>query len=464
VAESGSEARRDALVGLADVDLSQGDGPRADLWLDRIADDKSPDVAIRRAEVRLLRGDAAAAKRLLEGADSAPLDGRAALARGRALAMLGDSAAFAHLLRAMVLDVTGASEALSSAVAHVAIDTQTRTRVRSVVDAKGEQSLARWRAAFARAEGARDAARTALREAVEGGDLAAARPLLDAAIEDRDPESLGAALRALPHDDVDPLLLDARRLVSAFPLDRDRAGVALDAVATIVHVRLTEWAQAIATEVAQRWLPSSGDHTAWPLVIARLDLHAHALGDLSAAADIGDLAAERSRPVRLAIVGEFNAGKSTFINALIGADVAPTGVLPTTATLHHLRWAPDSFAKVLLAPDRSPGERVIPLSELRTTLATIDAGSVQRVELRLPIPSLVQVEVLDTPGFNAQDPQHARVARAAFDEADIAVWLVDATQAMKKSEIDVLLYAQRASLPVQVLVNKSDRVAPGDLA
>jgi len=463
VAESGSESRRDALVGLADVDLARGDGARAQLWLDRTAEERSPDVAVRRAEARLLLGDAAAAKRVLDAVEWPPADGRAALARGRALAMLGDEASFGPLLRAMVLDVPGSSEALSSAMAHVPSDAQTRTRVRSVVDAKGEQALARWRAAFARAEGARDAARTALREAVAGGDVGAARALLDAAIDDRDPDALDAALRALPEDPRDPLLAGARLLAEAFPVEPDRGSAILDVVACVYHPRLAPWASAVTDEVARAWVPPSNARAAWPLLLTRLDGHAHALGDIGAAAAIGELATERARPVRLVIVGEFNAGKSTFINALIGAEVAPTGVLPTTATLHHLRWAPDPFARISFSKGAEPAERIVAVRDLRAALAESGAAAVRRVEIGMPIASLVRVEILDTPGFNASDPEHARVARAAFDEADVALWLLDATQAMKQTERAVLEEAMRAGLPVQILVNKADRLAPDEV-
>jgi GTP-binding protein EngB required for normal cell division len=491
VAQSGSEARIDALLGLADLDLAQGDGARAELWIERAAPVGSPgrlaapgvspertaDVAVRIAEARLLRGDAAGAKAALEGVEAAPTDGRAALIRGRALAALGDAGAFVPLLRAMVLDVPGASEALSSALAHVPADTQTRTRVRSVVDAKDEQGLARWRAAFASAEGSPDAARRALRDAVAGGDGAAARPLLDAAIEDRDADSLRVALEKLPDEDTDPLLVAARRIEAAArdlgastPRDAaasipgDSGPATLDTIAEVVHPRLAPWATALAESVARTWIPSSGAPASWPRLLARLDNHAHAVGDLAAAARVGDLAAERSRPVRLAIVGEFNAGKSTFINALIGADVAPTGVLPTTATLHHLRWAPDPFAKILFVDGIEPRERIIALSDVRAALRGVDPASVRRVELRLPLASLVSVEILDTPGFNAPDPRHADVAREALEEADVAVWLLDATQAMKQSERAVLEEARRIRLPVQMLVNKADRLGAADLA
>ncbi len=179
---------------------------------------------------------------------------------------------------------------------------------------------------------------------------------------------------------------------------------------------------------------------------------------------MADLAVERARPVRLAIVGEFNAGKSTFINALIGADVAPTGVLPTTATLHHLRWAPDAIARIFFATGHEPPERIVPLAEVRATLASLEPSTIARVELLMPLPFLMRVEILDTPGFNAPDPQHATVARSAFEEADAAIWLLDATQAMKASERAVLEEARRARLPVQLLVNKADRLRAADLA
>jgi cellulose synthase operon protein C len=484
VAQSGSDSRFDALVGLADLDLAQGDGARAELWIERAAPvgsgggrpaaGLSPEhataIAVRSAEARLLRGDASGANAALMTLQAAATDGRAALVRGRALAMLGDPGAFVPLLRAMVLDTPGASEALSSALAYVPSEPQTRTRVRSVVDAKGEQGLARWRAAFASAEGAPDAARRALREAVMGGDRAAVRPLLDAAIEHRDGDALQIALEKIADEEPDALVVDARRLEATLSRDgsaspfRDASASMLDVLGSVVHPRLWPWAAALAEGVARAWIPAGRAPAAWPQLLARLDGHAHAVGDLPAAARAGDLAAECSRPVRLAIVGEFNAGKSTFINALIGADVAPTGVLPTTAILHHLRWAPDPFAKILFVDGAEPSERIVALGDLRAALRGVDPNTVRRVELRLPLASLVSVEILDTPGFNAPDPRHANVARSALEEADVAVWLLDATQAMKQSEREVLEEARRIQLPVQMLVNKADRLGAADLA
>jgi small GTP-binding protein len=476
VAESGSEARRDALLELADLDLLQGDGARAELWLDRAAPavrsahasshaDENPEVAVRRAEARLLENDPRAARAWLDGVVLAPADGRGALALGRALAMLGDAAAFAPLVRAMVLDAPGASELLSSTLAWVPADEATRARVQTVVDAKGERDLARWRAAFARSAGKRDEARAALADAVASGDRTAAGPLLDAALDDRDPVALAAALGALDSAHAnEPLAIDARRLPSPQTLaDPSAAAASLAELAAITHPRVVPWAEAMLREVARAWAPPN-NRAVWTALLERLDMHARALSDLDAIARVAAVAAERSRPVRVAIVGEFNAGKSTFINALIGQDVAPTGVLPTTATLHHLRYAPDPIARIQFVAGEDPAERIVPIGDLRITLKALDTARIRRVEILLPIASLTRVEILDTPGFNAPDARHTEVARAAFEEADAAIWLLDAAQPLKQSERAILDEARAARLPVQMLVNKADRLDEAQIA
>ena len=466
VAESGSEARRDALLELADLDLAQGDGARAELWLERAALEKSAEVSVRRAEARLQQGDAAGARVWLGAVEISPADGRAALALGRALAVDGDPGAFAPLLRAMVLDVAGASELLSSTLAWVASDDATRTRVRAVVEAKGESALARWRAAFARAQGDPEAARSALTDAVRAGDTSAAAPLLDAALDDHDHAALDLALSALPPSATStPTVIDAQRIPRLDAVsDPEKAIAVLDSVASVTSARVVPWANDTVHAIARAWAPSSGGAAAWPALLARLDQHARALADLEAIAELAALSAERGRPVRVAIVGEFNAGKSTFINALIGADVAPTGVLPTTATLHHLRYAPDPIARILFVPAHDPHERIVSVGDLRRTLQSVDATAVRRVEILLPIASLTRVEILDTPGFNAPDQRHTDAARDAFAEADAAIWLLDAGQAMKRTERAILEEAKAANVPVQLLVNKADRLAPADLA
>ena len=72
------------------------------------------------------------------------------------------------------------------------------------------------------------------------------------------------------------------------------------------------------------------------------------LADIAADAGLGatarDIRDERlgkldDERFTLVVLGEFNHGKSTFVNALCGAPILPAGITPTTATINHLTWA-----------------------------------------------------------------------------------------------------------------------------
>jgi GTP-binding protein EngB required for normal cell division len=137
--------------------------------------------------------------------------------------------------------------------------------------------------------------------------------------------------------------------------------------------------------------------------------------------------------------------------------------LPTTATLHWVAWAPDPFARIVV---RGAADRVVFFAELKNALATVQKTPgvhVERVYIYAPIERLRHVEILDTPGFNAPDPEHAKAARSAFDEAHVVLWLLDAVGAMKASEMKVIEELKELGVPTLVFLNKSDRLKPNDL-
>ncbi|WP_438030264.1 dynamin family protein [Sorangium sp. So ce233] len=485
------DAARLALLDLCDLDLAAGDPARAQRWLDRIPAPLSTvpdrDAALRRAACALARGDldgARAAAEIL--GEPAAIEGRAALvlaqlALAEASAAAGPSAgapppavvarALDLGLRALVLDVPGAAE-LCAALVAASRDVLVVDRVRRVVRAAGALDEPAWAAAFAFAEGRRDDARRALARGLSAGDRAAAAALLRMAVETRDLGALDAlAARAAGEDTrgatAPPLSPDLVRLRDAAAMASEGQGSkALDALDAVTGEGAA-WAEDIRRSILRGWIPpaeggAAPRPAAWGDVLRELARTAKLLDRLDLLAGTESLAVERERPLRAAVVGEFNAGKSTFLNALLGEDVAPTGVLPTTATLHWVAWAPDPFARIVV---RGGQDRVVPHGALKDTLRALAAAGdkVARVFIYAPIERLKRVEILDTPGFNAPDPDHIAEARRAFDETHVALWLLDAPQAMKESERRVLSEISALGVPVQILANKADRLKPDAL-
>jgi len=464
------DAARLALLDLADLDLASGDPARAVRWLDRIptvaplataaADNAPPhdlEVALRRAESALALGDTEAAGRLAASIDAGRPDGRGALIHARLSMAAGESArAFDLAMRAFILEARGAAETLSSLVASCR-DAVLVDRARRVVAASGKIEEPAWGAAFAFAEGRTADARAALARGLGAGDPGAAAALLRLATEARDLD----ALHALAARDPGRLPEDLRTLREGAVLaaeGRDRA--ALDRLDR-VGGEPSAWAAELGRAIVRRWVPGEGT-AAWPDLLEELRRTARALDRIDLVSRIEALAVERERPLRAAVVGEFNAGKSTFLNALLGVDVAPTGVLPTTATMHWVSWAPDPFARVVV---RGAPDRVVPHEGLKAALKALatEGARVDRVFIYAPIERLKRVEILDTPGFNAPDPDHIAAARQAFDEAHVAIWLLDASGPMKETERRVLSEIKDLGVPVQILLNKADRLAPKDL-
>lgn len=171
---------------------------------------------------------------------------------------------------------------------------------------------------------------------------------------------------------------------------------------------------------------------------------------------------ELDEPLRVVLLGEFSAGKSTFLNAMVGAEVSPMGVLPTTAHVHWLRQG-DRGARVV---DMRGAVIESTVEEAPRVVARRRAAGevIDYVEVTLPIARLGRLEVIDTPGFNSGDPAHEDAVRRSFDLADVGVWVFDTRQAGRHSETGPLTEARDRGLPVVGVLNKIDQAEPRERA
>jgi small GTP-binding protein len=136
----------------------------------------------------------------------------------------------------------------------------------------------------------------------------------------------------------------------------------------------------------------------------------------------------------LVVVGEFNHGKTTFVNALLGEAVLPVGVTPTTTTIHHIRWAERPQAFVVT----TNGERrAIPFDEAKRFAVGGGARTddVDHLEIGHPAALLRErILLVDTPGVNDLSLQRADITYSYIPRADAVLFLLDAGQILKESE------------------------------
>ena len=129
----------------------------------------------------------------------------------------------------------------------------------------------------------------------------------------------------------------------------------------------------------------------------------------------------------LVVVGEFNAGKSAVINALLGDRYLTEGVVPTTSELFFIRH--------MDAVER-PG---------------IDAGM---AVLRLPVPWLQEVNLVDTPGTNAIIRQHQEITEHFVPRSDLVLFVTSADRPFSESEHLFLQRIRDWGKKIVIVVNK----------
>jgi len=143
----------------------------------------------------------------------------------------------------------------------------------------------------------------------------------------------------------------------------------------------------------------------------------------------------------VAIVGEFKRGKSTLINALLGQEILPADVLPTTATLNRVTYSVEPYVQVEYKDGRS--ERVdIDQLENYVTKLTSDAEEKAETVKEATVYYDTEfcknnVDIIDTPGLN-DDEQMTNVTLSILPKIDAAVFVISANSPFSQFEKDFL--------------------------
>jgi GTP-binding protein EngB required for normal cell division len=183
-----------------------------------------------------------------------------------------------------------------------------------------------------------------------------------------------------------------------------------------------------------------------------------------------DLLRERLRhsQLQLAVLGQFKRGKSTFINALLGAPLLPIAVVPLTAVPVFISWRSSASALVRFADDR-PAEELSSddpdaIREFLFRFVAEEANPknrlrVDRVDVFYPAPVLADSTVLiDTPGVGSTFRHNTEAAIRVLAECDAAIFVVSPDPPITEIELDYLRDLDSKVAKLLFVMNKADYV------
>lgn len=139
----------------------------------------------------------------------------------------------------------------------------------------------------------------------------------------------------------------------------------------------------------------------------------------------------------LVVAGEFNAGKSAFINALLGQSLLEEGVTPTTTRINLLKYG-EAFEKVHVEASQDV--------------------------FTAPVPLLKEINIVDTPGTNAIQRQHEAITQEFVPRSDIVLFVTSVDRPFTESERAFLERIRSWGKKIVVVLNKKDILSsPEDL-
>jgi ribosome biogenesis GTPase A len=174
-----------------------------------------------------------------------------------------------------------------------------------------------------------------------------------------------------------------------------------------------------------------------------------------------------SNQLQLAVLGQMKRGKSSFINALLGKEILPTGVLPVTAIITKIRYGPLPDAMIVYATG-GLRERV-DLSILADYIT--EAGNpgnkkqVASVEIAYPSPFLESgIVLIDTPGIGSTHVHNTRITESYLQHVDAGIVVLSVDPPITEVESQFLRNLKNDIPKLFFILNKIDLVSTSEIA
>jgi GTP-binding protein EngB required for normal cell division len=167
-------------------------------------------------------------------------------------------------------------------------------------------------------------------------------------------------------------------------------------------------------------------------------------------------------PIDVAILGQFKAGKSSFINSLIGRSILSVGVIPVTTVITRLHYGEKERVLVKYF-DGKVSE--IGMSEIHTFTSEAENPSnkknVEVVDIELPsLKKYAGLRLVDTPGLGSVFKYHVETSENWLPQVGTAILAVSSDRPLAGSDVQLIRELTRHTPNIVILLTKADLLSP----
>ena len=169
----------------------------------------------------------------------------------------------------------------------------------------------------------------------------------------------------------------------------------------------------------------------------------------------------RAETLNIAVFGRFKAGKSSFLNHLLGQPILPCGVIPVTSVITGIEFGPEERAEVRFLDGHAVP---ISLNEIADYVSeTANPGNAKQVaSVQLEVPAMERYRgicFVDTPGLDSVFEHNTDASTQWLPNTGLALVAVGVDPPLSAHDIELIRDLSRFTPSISVLLTKVDTLA-----
>jgi GTP-binding protein EngB required for normal cell division len=163
-------------------------------------------------------------------------------------------------------------------------------------------------------------------------------------------------------------------------------------------------------------------------------------------------------PIDVAILGQFKAGKSSFLNSLIGKPILPVGVIPVTTVISRLTYGEKEKAVVSFFDGKRSEVDINHLDDYTSEAKNpSNQKNVEMVDIELPaLKDYAGLRLVDTPGLGSVFKYHIETSENWLPEVGAALLAVSADRPLSENDLQLIRELMQHTPKIVLLLTKAD--------